>query len=38
MKKKVLITGGSGKIGNYIADYLTKKNKFEIIIIDKKKT
>jgi len=35
MKKKVLIVGGSGKIGNYIVNHLAKKNKFEIIILDK---
>ena len=37
MKKKVFIVGGSGKIGNYITNYLAKKNEFEIIIIDKNK-
>lgn len=37
MKRKVFIVGGSGIIGNYIANYLVKKNEFEIIIIDKKK-
>ena len=37
MKKKVFIVGGSGKIGNYITNYLAKKNEFEIIIVDKNK-
>lgn len=37
MKKKVFIIGGSGKIGNYVASYLSKKKEFEIIIIDKNK-
>lgn len=36
LKKKVLITGGSGYIGTFIAHYL-KKNNYEIDILDIKK-
>lgn len=35
MKKTVIIVGGSGKIGSFITNYLSKKNEFEILIIDK---
>ena len=35
MKKTVIIVGGAGKIGNFITNYLSKKNEFEILIIDK---
>ena len=37
MRKTVIIVGGSGKIGGFISNYLSKKNKFEIVIIDKVK-
>ena len=37
MRKTVIIVGGSGKIGSFITNYLSKKNKFEILIIDKVK-
>ena len=33
MKKKILITGGAGFIGSYLADYYYKK-KYKIYIID----
>ena len=36
MKKKILITGGSGFIASNIADLLTK-NGYKVIIFDKKK-
>ena len=37
MKKKVLITGGSGFIGSHVADHLSKKG-FKVIIYDRKKS
>jgi len=36
MKKKVLITGGSGFIASHLADKLTE-NGYQVIIFDKKK-
>ena len=37
MKKKVLITGGSGFIGSHVADKLVDKG-FNVIIFDKEKS
>ena len=36
MKKKILITGGSGFIASHVADLLTKKG-YKVSIFDQKK-
>lgn len=32
--KKVLVTGGAGFIGNYIVNYLSKQNEYDITVLD----